>query len=206
MSNRTFIIVALIMVALAAIVFVAYLPARMDIAAKTKVSAFPMNFGSWHGKEIELDKSVFEILETNNLFVREYTNSDGQKVSLYIVYSEDNRKVSHPPEVCLMGGGETITDKTVVQVTPMIKGTRLVIEKAGSKSMFVYWFKAGDTYSPAYLEQQARVVIGRLFGKRTAGALIRLSADIDASGEKSALEKLQQFSAEIEPLLRKYVP
>ncbi len=206
MNNRTFIIVAMVMVIIAAGVIVSYLPSRKDITATIKVADFPKSFGSWKGEDVTLDKSVFEILETTNLFVREYTNNAGQKVGLYIVYSEDNRKVSHPPEVCLMGGGETITDKTVVQVTPQIKGTRLVIEKAGSKGMFVYWFKAGDSYSPSYLEQQSRVVMGRLMGKRTAGALIRLSTDIDDAGEKAAYEKLAKFAAEIEPLLRKYVP
>jgi len=206
MSNKVFVIIAIIMVVLAGIVFFAYLPARMDIAAKTKVANFPMVIGSWSGKEIALDKSVFEILETTNLFVREYTNAKGQKVALYIVYSEDNRKVSHPPEVCLMGGGETITDKAVVQLTPVIKGTRLIVEKAGEKSLFVYWFKAGLVYSPSYLEQQSRVVIGRLMGKRTAGALIRLSTDIDDSGEKAAFERIKKFAVEIEPVLQKYVP
>lgn len=206
MRNKTFVAVSAILLVVAAVAIAAYLPARIDITSRRKVADFPMRIGEWSGKEIPLSERDYQILETRNLFVREYTNTAGQKVYLYLVYSEDNRKVSHPPEVCMLGSGATIVDKVPLRMDRQCIATKLIVEKGTERQVFVYWYKAGTLQTNQYLRQQLKVVLDRIMGKRTAGALIRISADIKADNQKSALQLIAAFYRQIVPLLPRYVP
>lgn len=206
MKNKGFFLALMITVAVGVVALVAYLPARMDEALLASVAKFPMSFGEWSGKEIPVDERTYEILETRNLFIREYQNTAGEKVYLYVVYSEDNRKVSHPPELCLQGGGETITSEAKMQLTPSIEGTMLSVQKGDTRQVFVYWFKAGKEYTNSYLKQQMKVALARLSGKRLAGALIRVSSVTKGKTGEEVTALLKRFTAEIEPLLAQYVP
>lgn len=206
MNNRNFFIVAVILIIAGAAALISYLPAREDIALKTKVSDFPQKIGGWSSTDVKVSDDVYRILETRNLFVREYKNANGDSVFLYIVYSEDNRKVSHPPEVCLMGSGMSIVDKSSIHVSDSITANKLLVETANSRELVVYWFKAGSLNTDKYLKQQFKIVLGRLLGKRTSGALIRLSADIKNDNRQKTLNLLKSFISQIEPLLSKYVP
>jgi EpsI family protein len=128
-------------------------------------------------------------------------------VVLYIIYSEDNRKVMHPPEVCYTGGGSTITEKGYFSVTPSIRSNRMITETTGGDRQFVvYWFRAGEFNIAKYLEQQLRIAWRRTFGKRTSGAMIRISAEVKEGEEARVGQMIREFSSAIEPLLQKYVP
>lgn len=206
MNNKTFIIVIAILIIVSIIGFKAYMPARFDIASRIKVSDFPMEIGEWKAEEIQLSERDYEILETRNLFVRDYKNQAGDSVVLYVIYSEDNRKVSHPPEICLTGGGLTIINKKPIQLTNTIKANKLTMEKKDFLELVAYWYKAGGFYTDSYLKQQLKVVTSRILGRRTAGAMIRLTTVIKEGKEDAALALLKKFGSQVEPLLAKYVP
>lgn len=206
MNNKNFIIVVTILAVVVAIGVMSYLPTRFDIGAKIKVADFPKAIGEWVSTDIPLPELDYEILETRNLIMREYKNTKGDSVYLYIVYSEDNRKVSHPPEVCLMGSGATVVDKSPVQITNSIKAIKLLMEKGDNRQLTVYWYKAGNLYTDKYLKQQLKVVLDRMLGRRTSCALIRLSTDIKDNNQEVALGLIKSFAKEIEPLLQRYVP
>lgn len=206
MNNKTFIIVVVILSLVGIVALVEYLPTRADIALKTKVGEFPITTGEWQGKDLPLSEQDYAILETKNLFVRDYKNAQGSVVQLYVVYSEDNRKVSHPPEVCYMGGGVTIIDKSLVRLTPTIPAIKMTVEGKDYRQIVVYTFKAGDIYTAQYTQQQWKVVIDRLLGKRTAGALIRFSTNIKNNQSQEAFDLIKSFCKEIEPLLAKHMP
>lgn len=206
MKNIKFLIIVFILAGASYISIKSYLPARVDAGLNIQVSNFPMTVGDWTATEVELSERDYEILETRNLFVRDYANSAGESVGLYMVYSEDNRKVSHPPEICLIGSGLTVTKKSVFQVSDSIKAVKLLIEKGDSRELVVYWYKAGDIYTDKYLKQQLKIVMDRMLGKRTSGALIRLSAIIKNDNEEAALNLVKGFCAEIAPLLPQYIP
>lgn len=206
MNNRTFIIVIVILALVAGMVMMFFAPAQ-NTGEKVKVTAFPLAVGEWQGKEVPVDEKTYQILDTRNLFIREYKNAHNESVYLYIVYSEDDRKVSHPPEVCMMGGGSTILEKTTVKMTDAINGNRLLIAEGSMPTeLIVYWYKAGKLYTDAYLRQQMQTVIDRLLHRRTASAMIRVSTAIKDKNEAASLKLLRSFTRSIEPLLARYVP
>ncbi len=206
MNNKNFIIIACILIVVSIVGLTSYFPKRFDDALKIKVADFPKTIGNWIGTDIPLSERDYQILETKNLFIRDYKDPKGNSVYLYLIYSEDNRKVSHPPEVCYMGSGVTITDKAPVQITDSIKATKMTVEKVDSRQLVVYWYKAGGLNTDKYLKQQIKIVTDRMLGKRTSGALIRVSTDIKNDKQDTALALIKSFCAEIEPLLAKYIP
>ncbi|MFZ5800479.1 MAG: exosortase C-terminal domain/associated protein EpsI [Candidatus Omnitrophota bacterium] len=206
MNNKTFTIVIAILCVVTVIGLLSYLPERRASSTEARMSDFPMQIGEWSAKDIPISERDYAILETRNLIMREYKNPAGESVLLYIVYSAGNRKVSHPPEVCYMGSGMTVIEKSIIPLSESISATRMLVEKADSRQLVVYWFRAGNYNTPQYLSQQIRMVLNRLIGKSSSGAMLRLSIDLKDNDEPAAQKTLRDFAALIAPLLADYVP
>lgn len=163
------------------------------------VSRLPMQIGEWRGTDLAVDKRAYEILETKNLILREYARGD-DKVYLYLIYSQDNRKVSHPPEVCFEGSGIAIVKKEKIPLElaegRKVIANKLIVENGGSSNLVIYWYKAGRHHLDNYLKQQLRIALSRLQFKQTSGALIRLTSEIPPSGQQKALQNIRQFAKE----------
>ncbi len=203
MKNKSFIVVAMILVVVAVI---ANKPYKFDLSESVKVTDFPKTIGGWEGADMALSERDYEILETKNLFVRDYKNKNGDSVYLYIIYAGDNRRALHPPEVCYTGGGATITEKSVIPITASITANKFTIEEKNSRQLVVYWFKSTNLNTYNFLKQQLKIVTDRMLGRKTSGALIRVSTEIKDGREAGALELIRSFCGQIEPLLAKYVP
>ena len=177
------------------------------------VKNFPREIAGWTSQEIPLDKRDFEILETHNLFVRTYTSPDKKKkVMLYIIYSQTNRKVSHPPEMCFVGSGMLLLKKSVEHMdTPVLKKglnyNRMYWKKGEANQLVYNWYKAGDDMTASYWGQQAMVAFKDLLRQNASTAMIRLSTPYIKDGDvQQADTNLQEFTRLILPLLPKYIP
>jgi len=206
MNNKTFLFIALILTVVAVFSLISYMPIKPNAATKISVTDFPKTIGEWVSQDIPLDKRVYELLETKNLIMRNYINKQGEAVNCYIIYSQDNRKVAHPPEICLQGEGATVVEKTAIQITDSIKATKLILEKSLSRELVIYWYKAGNLNTNDYLKQQLKIVIDRMSRKSSSGALIRLATEIKGDNQDKALSLIQSFAKQIEPLIQKYAP
>lgn len=205
MNNKNFIIAAVILIVISYVVFMVCSPDKSGKNQEIKVSNFPVVIGNWRGVEISLAERDYEILETRNLFVRDYKNIKGESVYLYIVYSTDNRKAMHPPEICYMGSGAEVVSKSAVKVTDNIIANKMLLGSNRKQEIVAYWFRAGSLNTEKYVTQQLKVVLNRMFGKRVSGAMIRVSTDVTSNPE-AAFELIKSFCREIEPLLPKYLP
>jgi EpsI family protein len=206
MTNKNFLIIVFALILTTIISFALYFPKRMENTLLEKISSFPKNIGDWTSEDIALTEREYALLETRNLIVRNYINKNGDAIDLYIIYSPSNRKVIHPPEICLQGGGATITNKKHVQITDSIRATQLILEQDASRDLVVYWYKSAELNTDDYLKQQIKVVLDRIQGKETSAALIRTATKIEDGKVEPALERIKAFCSAIEPLLNKYVP
>lgn len=160
------------------------------------IRGFPQKIGQWQGEDIELSEKEYQILETRNLIMRKYTNADtGRELYLFLIYSETNRSVFHPPEVCMQGGGMSFTGKTVETV--QIDGktatvNKINMEKDAMPSMALYCYKAGGLYTASYYLQQAYFAMHQFLNKRISGATIRVSLDV-REGEDEAAATMEGF-------------
>jgi EpsI family protein len=206
MNNKTFIAVLAILVLVAAFSIVSYLPTKFDDSAAVRISDFPKVVGEWTAQDVPLDKRIYELLETDNLIMRDYKNNAGYVINLYVIYSQSNRKVSHPPEICLQGDGGTIVDKRYVRISPKIVAAKLVLEQKDFQQAVLYWYKTGKSFTHDFLNQQINVSLDRMLGKTSSVALIRVITRIGTDSKDSAFQMLSSFSRQIEPLLLKYAP
>ncbi|MEW6074730.1 MAG: exosortase C-terminal domain/associated protein EpsI [Candidatus Omnitrophota bacterium] len=204
MNLKNFIIVLLVLIAAAA---VTNKQIKYNPQDEPQVSLFPLTIGDWQGTDIPLSDRDYKILETKNLFIRDYKNlKTGESVNFYVIYSQDNRKALHPPEICYTGGGATITKKTVIPLIGSFKANLFTIDSKQSRQMVVYWFKSTTLNTYSYLQQQLKVVVDHILGKKTSGAMIRISAAVHNNDPDSSLRNIKSFASQITPFLDTYVP
>ena len=176
------------------------------------INHFPKTIGTWDSVDLPITKDEFAILETKNAFVRLYTNSvDKTKIYLYLVYSQTNRKVAHPPEICYTGSGLTIIED-VHDTIPVkyknltIQTNRLRMTKGNLTQIAYYWFKVGDRFTSNYWKQQVLIVFYTLLGRHPSSALVRVSADAVGNDVNKTVTNIKSFINLIAPKLFLYLP
>jgi EpsI family protein len=176
------------------------------------IDAFPKIMGVWTSEDLPISKEDLSILETKNAFVRKYTNTvDGGEVYLFLVYSQHNRKVAHPPEICYLGGGVSITENIhdpipVEYKSLTISTNRLKLLRKNLKHVAFYWFKVGNRFTSNYWEQQVLIALNSVTGSSQGSALIRISADVVDDDQDKAIRNVKSFVNLITPSLFKYLP
>ena len=174
------------------------------------IHQFPKEIGEWKSWDLPIPEDVYAILETRNVFTRQYKNSAGKEAYLMLVYSQNNRKVSHPPEICYAGSGVSIlaNQSTYVRLRSgkSIKVNRLFVEQGNTQQLMYYWFKVGDSLTSNYWKQQLLIVWKTLLGKSASSALIRVSVPIDAAGPVKAEATSGEFMQTIFPYFKEYLP
>ena len=177
------------------------------------IHAFPQTIADWSAEEIMISQQDKAILETDNVFVRRYTNPQGEEVYLFIVYSQNNRKVSHPPEVCYTGSGATILsnvhDSFSADSSALkdVKVNRVTVEQGRERQIFFYWFKVGDAFTPNYWKQQGLIALKSFRGQPSSSALIRISTPAqNERDDENAARRLKDFGRIILPYLQKHLP
>ena len=175
------------------------------------INLFPRTIGQWRSEEITITEDEYEILETRNVFARRYFTDNGKEVFLFIVYSQHNRKVSHPPEICFTGSGVSVIDNRhdyieVPELKQPIRANKLLLEYGDVNQLAYYWFKVGDRFTSNYLHQQVMIAAQSILGKPASSALIRILATIDSQNMAAAEDNIKEFSRAVVPLLAKYLP
>ncbi|MBF0532567.1 MAG: EpsI family protein [Candidatus Omnitrophica bacterium] len=175
------------------------------------VHAFPRTVGKWTSEEIPISDNEYAILETRNVFIRKYTSPEKEEVYLYVVYSQNNRKISHPPEICYTGGGETILSKKnfLIPVSGPEKNltvNELHLDQGTVEQISIYWFKVGSQFTSDYLKQQFLLALNSLTGKPSSSAMIRVSSVINGKDLTTTEDVVKKFSQLILPELKKYLP
>jgi len=172
---------------------------------------FPKVIGEWVSEELIISDDEKAILETDNVFVRRYTNTKNEEVFLFVVYSQNNRKVSHPPEICYTGGGATILTSAQDSISSAssdlkINMRRLKIERGNITQIFAYWFKVEDSFTSNYWKQQALIAYKSILGQPASSALIRISSTVHNGDDDAAIQLIQKFGQLIIPHLQQYLP
>jgi EpsI family protein len=158
-------------------------------------------------QEIRMSDKELEILENPTYLARYYQGSDGQGFQLMVIFSANNRKAVHPPQVCLSGSGYRILEEHDRYVAlpdgRQIKIRELLAQKDAGLDLFLYVYKCGDSYTPSFFMQQLRVALGVALGKITgqspAGALIRLTVPVRGQDADAGRKQAQRIAEEIMP-------
>jgi EpsI family protein len=176
------------------------------------IKTFPKTIGTWTSEDLPISKEDLSMLETDNAFVRRYTDrTSGAEVYLYIVYSQHNRKVAHPPELCYTGSGisiiENVHDPIPVEYKSLtIPTNRLKLLRKNYEHISFYWFKVGERFTANYWEQQILIAFNALLGGKSGSSLVRISADVVNDNNEKAIRNVKSFANLITPALFEYLP
>jgi len=210
MNNFNFCVILVLMMTVGFLSWQVYFRAYRQ-SDNISIHFFPKVIGGWTSEDLPISDDDKALLETDNVFVRRYTNSKNEEVFLFIVYSQNNRKVSHPPEICYTGGGAAILSNVHDSILSVSKEERvdvhrLKIERGQVTQIFAYWFKVGDSYTSSYWKQQALIAYKSLLGQPSSSALIRISTTINSGNDEAAIKLIKKFGRLIVPHLPKYLP
>jgi EpsI family protein len=153
---------------------------------------------TWTSTAMQFSDAELEILETRDYMYRTYTDGRGTPVDLCVIFSEDNRKGTHPPEVCLEGSGWRIVQRldrqTAVAGTALSLRELVTVGGGGQYEYFAYFYKCGDTFTPSFYRQQMQIVWNGLTRRNASGALVRYSTamagPMDVSGARARVDEL----------------
>ena len=145
----------------------------------------PEELGDCSSEPLALKDYVYKILGTRNVLARRYT-CPGGSVYLTVIVSESDRRVVHPPEVCLKGGGEKVLNKRKVVINGHRINQLTVRDRAGDQLVW-YWYALGREYLDNYYLYQLKSLYYALTGHPKRSYLIRL---VLSPRERSAGEEL----------------
>lgn len=209
-NDKTFIFILLLMLCACLVSWRLYFKVYRQ-SDTVNIHLLPKSIGEWTSEELTITEDEYAILETRNAFARRYKTPLEKEVIVFIVYSQNNRKVSHPPEVCYRGSGVSVVGNqhatfAVAETNDAIKTNRLFLEQGNFHQIAYYWFKVGDTFTSNYWKQQFLIVLKTLLGQNSSSALIRVSSPVKEIDEVAAEANIQEFSRLLVPLLYKYLP
>lgn len=179
---------------------------RADVARQAVPATITQADRVWTSIEMSFTEAEMAILETNDYVYRSYMDTMGSPVDLCIVFSEDNRKGTHPPDVCLTGGGARVDahlERTVKVAGDDLHLRELVVTHHGRTQYFAYFYKVGDSFTPSFYTQQAMIIWYGLTGRNAAGALVRYSTAMpDPSAVEEARARTDELLAATYPDIR----
>jgi len=168
-----------------------------QMAAKALPKSLKVDGQVWRGFDRPLDARTLTVLETSDYVNRQYVGVGAEAVDFCVIFSQDNRKGTHPPDLCLEGGGQDIIGKNDVRI-PGVVGRRgpislpcreLIVQSRHRLQHYLYTYKCGDTYTRSFWRQQFVIFTNGLLNRNAAGALIRVSTpatgDLEAARQRS---------------------
>jgi EpsI family protein len=155
----------------------AALPDRLDVGGTLMYS-----------HDIPLDQQTKDILETGDCLNRVYLAPGKADMGFCIIFSRDNRKGTHPPDLCLAGAGEGIMAQNDLLATSADGGRKipcreLIVQAGRQKQYFLYTYKCGGSYTNSFWRQQFTIFRNGLLDQDSSGALIRVSTNVDTTVE-----------------------
>jgi EpsI family protein len=211
-KNSKFIIVILVL--LAGVALNHYF-SKPDISLPRKsLAEFPKEMGDWTAiSDQRMDDGSMRILQVDDYFARNYRNSKGEIIGLYIGYFKSQRegKGIHSPRQCLPGAGWAPVDTAVYQMKvpnhnpETVPVNKFVMGKGLDRQLYLFWYHGrGRIYASEYWNKIYLIWDG-LTKKRTDGALIRVNNPVSGNTE-DALKTQSDFIQLFFPLLKEYIP
>ena len=175
------------------------LPAELEIGGRR-----------YHGYDLEMPEEVLVILEWPEYLNRRYTAPGAAPLDFCVIFSRDNRKATHPPDLCLEGGRQDIIAKADVAVTGVegrgsVPCRELVVQSGAQTEYFIYTYRCGDKYTPSFWEQQLTIFASGLLSRNASGALIRVSTPVRHDLADARQRAMRLFSVAV-PYLDRALP
>jgi EpsI family protein len=182
-------------------------------AVPVNLNLLPVQIGEWKGRNYPLDERIMQILGTEYILDRDYTNNRGSHVYLSIVYYPDNKIGFHNPESCNTGEGSKIIKRDIHSIGSArivlasengFKVNRLILERTrGNKAIF-YFFVSKNYVTHDYFKFRLHMMKQQMGFRRPSGAQVQIHSAI-APDLNGTMSEMEDFVRNLAPLLPDYL-
>ena len=183
----------------------------LHVPIKKSFELFPATISGWRMVgESYLSANVQKVLKATDILLRQYANSDGKRVNLYIGYHGGGKGSGgiHSPKHCLPGSGwyEVSTRKTeLVLAGKKINIVQAIYQKGSDKEVFLYWFQARNKIiNDEYSLKLAEITNSVLYRRRDT-AFIRISVPFETD-QQAAIAIGERFLRDVFPTIQSFLP
>jgi EpsI family protein len=182
--------------------------------ARRGLKDFPAQLGAWSqkGGDERFDKETEAVLRADDYVMRNYVAQDGRVASFYVGYyaTQRNGATYHSPLNCLPGSGWTMSDPTIIKITPQdgaapFEANRYIIQKGSVRYLLVYWYQGRGRAVASEYWGKIYTVYDSLRRRRSDAAMVRVMTPVGRS-EQEALAAAADLSAQVALALPAYVP
>ena len=168
----------------------------------------PLELDGWTGRIMPVDAYIKAILETDDIIQRNYVSPryPDRYVQLAVVFSPENRRVAHPPEVCYTGAGWEMQDKRIIEPKGTVPLVRLILNKGPARDVVLYCYMSGKDITASYYRQQINIIRNQFLNDSTSSAMIRFSSPVVNSEEETeamVLDFIRKMMPRIQATLAK---
>ncbi|MFH1898209.1 MAG: exosortase C-terminal domain/associated protein EpsI [Candidatus Desantisbacteria bacterium] len=176
------------------------------------LAGIPLKIGDWVGQDMKISERDYNMLSPDDLLMRQYINSKGENILLYLVVSVENREAFHPPELCYGGAGAQLFEERTEEIDlggekpfSKIKVHRMHIKIKESDELVLNWYMAGTMMAANFYLHQLNFVLKQIINHNSPGAMIRVSTSLIKGDVKAGLEREKRFLREVQPFLSQHL-
>jgi EpsI family protein len=167
------------------------------------------------GQDHDLDEGTLTILRTRDYVMRKYAARDSsardEAMDVCITYGRGDRRASHPPDVCLEGGGASIVAKgqvcfPVAGVSGAVNCAELVLQRGSQKEYCLYTYKCGKEYTCNWYLQQLTTLTSALLQNEAGVGLVRITTTVDGNDVAKARSRSIAFMTTVVEQIHSRLP
>jgi len=206
--NRRLLIVCVLLIAAGAYV---NMVKPQPVLLEKPLIQFPMVVGKWSMiRKDTFSQAILDVLRPTDYLSRNYTDPEGNEVSLYIGYhgGRPGDGGIHSPRNCLPGAGWFLDSTDIIKVKAGdhdIDIVNTVMSKSETTISFYYWFQVrGHVLNDEYSLKLAEIW-NTFSAQRKDASFVRISMPIK-KGSEGRTEALDSFVNDFYPSIYQALP
>ena len=187
---------------------------RISVKENVVLSDIPENFGNWKiENKYFMDQKTLDVLKSSQDVWRTYSNKEGQKISLFVAYFNDQKYGAqiHSPKHCLPGGGWKIIKKEkhnmqiIESSNNNLEMNKFVNSNGRQNELMLYWFWTRSGPITSELGLKIDLAKNSLLRKPTDAAFVRINLPV-INNMQETTEIASNFISEIFPSINHTLP
>lgn len=189
--------------------YIHFAPGIVPVPLNLSLAALPYQIDGWSGREKAnpdyVTGAITDRLGSDDILMREYANSSGDKLDLYISYFNYTMKdkTPHPPQLCWVGGGWALNDRGEETLIidgakhPNIRIKKVLTEKDGYKVLLMYTYRINNRYMPDLFKFRAISVIDSILKRRNSAFTLQLSSSLGSDDPDKKEQQMRDFLSKV---------
>jgi EpsI family protein len=172
---------------------------------------FPVHNQDWRmASNSYLDQRTLDKLKPTDYLEREYIDSSGRKVYLYIGYHNGGKESGRirSPKSCLPLGGWVLVKEEEMSLyigNKKLNLVRAVYQRGAVKVLFLYWFQIKGKCLPNIYRLKLEEIYSSIMYGRKDTAFIRISVPFEGN-EEDAFAVGVEFVKDFYPTINSFLP